>query len=161
MALSDKTKYMVEVALANKAAGKELCDAIDAPQLTADITLSQAQFQALFTTPRQIIPAPGAGLAVVVDALYGVNEFDTAAFEAGTQTLDVGYAGGATLVSLTNAFVEAAATKRSYVLPAVAQFDPAVNTGVVVRLASADATGGGTNSKVKLRVRYRILPSSL
>lgn len=125
-----------------------------------DITITAAQMLASFTTPIALLPAPGAGLAIIVDAVYSTMDYNTTTYAVGAgETLDIKYSGGAVRVSLTEAYLESAADARQYVKSAVAASTPAVNTAVVAQMSATNPTTG--NSAVKLRVYYRIVPDLL
>lgn len=126
----------------------------------ADITISSSEVLAIFTTPKTLIAAPGAGLAIAVEAIYSTISFNTTAYAAGTgETLNIQYDSGPTVASLTEAFVESAASARAYVPATTSTVAPAVNTALVAKMSATNPTLG--NSPIKIRVIYRIVPALL
>lgn len=74
-------------------------------------TVTSAEILAANTTPITLIPAPGAGLANVVERVVVRNEFDTGAY-AYTTIANLSYTdeGGAPIVAFLATFLEAVAT---------------------------------------------------
>lgn len=122
----------------------------------ADVTIPTAEVLALRTTPKTLVAAPGAGFCIVPLAAYATLDFNSIAYDNGTDTLDVLYSGGSALMSFATTLVEAAADINSYVEKAEAAMALLENTAVVARCSSADPTAG--DSDIKIRVYYRIVP---
>lgn len=121
-----------------------------------DVTLTSAQILALNGTPITVVAAPGSGKAIVVESVYAYNDYVSAAYSAGTDTLDLKYTdgSGATLVSLTNAFLEAAADARAAV-HASTQYAVTQNAAVVAYVGTGNPTSG--SGTIRLRVFYKVV----
>jgi hypothetical protein len=122
----------------------------------ADVTIATGEVLALRTTPKTLVAAPGAGYCIVPLSAYATLDYNSIAYDNGTDTLDVQYSGGSALMSFATTLIEASADIRSYVGMAEAAFAPLDNTALVARCSSADPTAG--NSAIKIRVYYRIVP---
>lgn len=125
-----------------------------------DVTIPTASVLTLFDTPVTLVAAPGAGKAIVVEAVYCTIDYNSAAYVIQTgDTLNINYTGGSTVAAFNEAFLESSADARAYVKPAVAQMVPAVNTAVSAKISTTNPTTG--DSDLKLRVYYRVIPSLL
>jgi hypothetical protein len=121
-----------------------------------DVTISTAEVLALRTTPKELVAAPGAGFCIVPLSVYATVDFNTTAYDNGTDTLDIIYAGGSAIISFATTLVEAAADIRNYMEKSEATFVPLDNTALQARTSSADPTLG--DSAIKIRVWYKIVP---
>lgn len=119
-----------------------------------DVTLTSAQLLAINTTPIEVVAAPGSGKAIVVESVVAFNDFVTAAYSAGTDTLDLKYTNGsgATLVSLTNAFLESSADARAAVHSST-QYALTQNAAVVAYVGTGNPTTGA--GSIALRIFYK------
>ena len=117
-----------------------------------DVTLSATQMDTLNATPVELVAAPGAGKALIVDHVVAYVAPVSAAFELGSGVLDVKYTGtsGTVAAEFTNAFVESASAA---VAKAYGRDVIAVANAALVAHCSADVTSG--DGKVYLRVYYR------
>lgn len=128
------------------------------PQLTASLTA--AQIILMFTTPQTVIPAPGAGLAIVLQ--YVIFEMTTTSTQfTGGGTVNFVYHGGAVAAAtgtITAATVTTTAgTSYTYLGPSVAATGlvlPA-NTGVDITNGTA-VFAAGTGTAV-LKLAYTIV----
>src|SRR3972149_3355516 len=105
-----------------------------------DVQLTNAQMLALRATPISLVPAPGAGWALVVDLVHMF--FDSAA--AYTETVDnlvVEYASGADIMTVeTTGFIDQATDQVRLQAPAgTTPFTPAAPSGV----RTGNSAGGG------------------
>lgn len=122
----------------------------------SDTTISTAEVLALRTTPKTLVAAPGAGFCIVPMAAYATLDYNSIAYDNGTDTLDIKYTGGSALMSFATTLVEASADINSYVEMAEAARALTADTAIVAHCSSADPTSG--NSAIKIRVYYRIVP---
>lgn len=124
-----------------------------------DVTITRAEILALNTTPKTIVPAAGAGLAVVVDSIQMFNDYNTVAF-AFSGDLEFRYTDGSGAKAAESApevaFCEASAD--AYYLSRGANTSPVVNAPVVAYAATADPTAPVANGEFKARVYYRVMP---
>lgn len=138
-------------------AGKVLSAMVEQSMMRyADVTISSAEVLALRTTPKTLVAAPGAGFCIVPLAVYATIDFNSIAYDNGTDTLDILYSGGSAIISFATTLIEASADIQNYMEKSEATFVPLDNTALVARCSSADPTAG--NSVIKIRVYYRIVP---
>ena len=138
---------------------------IDNTIYTKEVAISAANIVAMYTTPVEVVAAPGAGKALhFVDAVL-VYDYDTAAYTGGgVVTLE--YSGGAAVstdIAAANSFAAAgdkvfslAALNASggYTMPVNTAIDITNATGVFV--APTGAAGVG-----RLKVTYRVVTTEL
>lgn len=127
----------------------------------ADTTITTAQVLALNTTPITLVAAPGAGLVLVVKALYSSITYNSVAYVCNAAGLSARYTDGSGAVTavLTQAFCQASASALQYVPAAVTALTPVANAPIVLAAGSANPTTG--NSAIKVRVFYTTVPSPL
>ena len=123
----------------------------------AVVVLTTAQARALNATPITIVPAPGAGKAVVVYGALAHKPVGTAfGGIAGTEDIDVRYTDGSGALILNvelTGFLDQATVQTRYAPAGNADITPVANAAVV--LSNSGAITGG--SSVTIRVQYRIL----
>jgi hypothetical protein len=114
----------------------------------ARVTVTSAEILACNTTPVELIAAPGAGLANVVERVVVRNEFLTGAY-AYTTVANISYTdeAGAPIVALVALFLEAAATTimaaaSTLLTGAGAATSVVANAPVVFGAPDADPTTG-------------------
>jgi hypothetical protein len=120
-------------------------------------TISAAQVKALFTTPIDLVVAPGAGKINVVDRITFASTFNTTAY-AGANNLEFRYtnaAGAKVTADMAAATLNfAAGVKYSTVAGVVTELLPVVNSKIVVCVPVANPTLG--DSIVKIRTDYKV-----
>lgn len=130
------------------------------PILSASVTLTSAQVLAIFTTPVTVVPAPGAGLAIVpIIAIYDYVAGTTPYTDGGgSLRINVGNVFG--LAQLTTAsFWTAASSRVSSVNAAIAsvvQTTNLANGALTVSSSTANPTLG--NGTVAVTVAYMVVP---
>lgn len=137
--------------------------------LQIDVTLSAAQVDSLFTTPVTVIPAPGAGYAIVVERVHAYLVAGTAfAGIAAGEDLVLKYtnAAGAQASGVieTTGFLDQATVQNRVVgFPGstgatAGDVAPVENAAVVAALLVGDVTGGRA---LKLRIRYSVMQMAI
>lgn len=137
-----------------------------AQQATVNLTLSQ--FQGMYATPVQLLPAPGAGLMNIIDSLY-VNYVYGSAVLAGGGVVGAQYGNTAHLAGETASATEAASDYTAAAantmfrigggLGTGAGTAGAINTAVYMSNATAPFTGG-TGGSFVVTVNYRTIAAS-
>lgn len=130
----------------------------------ADVEISSAEILALYTTPKELVAAPGAGKVLEFVSLLLALDFNTTAYTIGTATnLQVKYTDGAgAAVSTTRAatgFLDATGDALSSLDKLEATVAPAVNAPLVLTLGVANVTAG--DSPIHAKVAYRVHATGL
>lgn len=137
----------------------------DTAVATVDVTIATGELLALNATPKELVPAPGAGKAVLlVDALLMLDYATTAyAGIAAGEDLEIRYTNGSgQLVATieTTGFLDATADAYRFVQSATAAaITPVANAALVMDLAVGEIITG--DSPLKVRVRYREITLAL
>lgn len=118
---------------------------------SAQMTITSAEALALFTTPKKIISATGAGTTVDVVSVLGRNAFNTTAYAG--NAMAVRYTGGVDVAVFTAGFTTSAVPLQQK-LTAVDKITALPNTAVEVYIKTADPTLG--DSDFIIDVLYRI-----
>jgi len=126
-------------------------------------TLTEAQLEALHTTPITVIAAPGSGKAVVVVGAQFFYDYNSAAYGVDTgDDLVLKYTdgAGATILQVeTTGFLSATSDQMRYAMPTTtAEFTPVANAAVVAYLLGALTSAG--NSPLKYRIEYKVVDTS-
>ena len=120
-----------------------------------DFKLTSTQLDALNATPIELIPAPGADKAVVVEGVFTKIDAGATAFESGTATLKFCYTNGSgdeTATAVPNARVESGTDTYYHSIPAAVI--PVVNAKVVAAIGTDISAGDGT---IYGRIFYRVV----
>lgn len=123
-----------------------------------DITLTAAQLDTLAATAVELIPAPGAGKALIFEGAFVFLDYVSATYAGTSETITIKYenGSGATVGTITEAFIESTADAYLNVVPVTAV---ALVNKALVAIASADLTTG--DGIMKLRVYYRVVTAQL
>ena len=130
----------------------------------ADIEISSAEILDLYTTPKELVAAPGAGKVLEFISLLLALDFEATAYTIGTATdLQVKYtdAGGAA-VSTTRAatgFLDQTVDQLSSLDKLEATVAPADNAALVLTLGVANVTAG--DSPIHAKIAYRVHDTGL
>lgn len=131
---------------------------LDANVVTKKVTLSSAQLLALFTTPIELIAAPGAGKAIEVMSVIGRMNFLTAAYATHTELDVIDATLGTVLFKDTSTILAATSTKVAQIEPSIASNAAnliTANGAVQAKIAVGDpVTGAGS---VDLYVTYKVV----
>ena len=124
--------------------------------------LTSAEVKALAATNITLVPAPGAGLAIVPEGVYYFLDRNAAYDDAAADgNLILAYHTTQTDLITTEAdtFIDAAADRGTFERPAVTDFVPEANTALVLDNDGDEFTGDAGNVNTLLvRVYYRIVP---
>lgn len=133
-----------------------------------DVTISSAELLALNATPKQILAAPGAGLANVLVDVVAYKAAGTAyAGIAAGEDLSIKYTNSSGLEVAeieTTGFLDQATAQTRYAksfnaASGISSITPVANAALVMMLLTGEITTG--NSDLKLRVYYRTIPTTL
>ncbi len=129
------------------------------------VVISTAELLALYTTPKSLVAAPGAGFAIALDSAVLFLDYNSAAYNgvAAGEDLEIRYTDGSgQLVATieTDPFLTSTADAIRYVQPATtAAITPVANAALVICLATGNIATG--NSPLKVKVYYRVIPTTL
>ena len=130
----------------------------------ADVEISSAEILALYTTPKELVAAPGAGKVLEFISLLMALDYNATAYTIGTATdLQVNYTnGGGAAASTTRAatgFLDQAVDQLSSLDKLEATVAPEVNAPLVLTLGVANVTAG--DSPIHAKVAYRVHKTGL
>ncbi len=132
--------------------------------LFRDVTITTAQMLALNATPIEVIPAPGAGYALVLDSVLAYKPAGTAYAAIHTDD-DIAFkytdANGAAVAEIeATGFLDQATAQtrfaQSYRAASAESSMTPSNTPIVAHMLNGEVTTG--TSDLKLRLFYRIIP---
>jgi len=118
---------------------------------TKTIVLQTADILSLNAVPKILLPAIATWHYEII-SVFGFNNFDTAAFEAGTSKLEIRYFGGDTIFEFDNSFLEAGSDTLQRALPTT-NVSITFLTSVVASCATPPTTGDGT---ITIVLTYRV-----
>jgi len=137
----------------------------DSSLQSATVTVTTAEVKALNATPKELLPAPGAGYANVVDSAVLHLDYNSAAYAgiAAGEDLEIRYTNGSgQLVATieTTGFLDQTADQVRFVQPGSATYiTPVANAAIVLDLASGEIITG--DSPLKVKIYYRVIPTAL
>ena len=133
--------------------------------LSATVSVSNAEIQALNATPKTLIAAPGAGKLIVVQDVEFFHDFGTAAFDSITGNPTVEYAtSGVDICTVPNDFLDNVLADATYfancgLTAAIAAADVTASANKAVQLSNSNAIGvtGGATGTMKVRLTYKVV----
>jgi hypothetical protein len=130
----------------------------------ASVEITSDEILALFTTPKTLVAAPGAGKVLEFISLLLAYDYNTIAYTIGTATdLQVKYTDASGVaVSTTQAvtgMLDQATDQLRSLDKLEASVTPVVNAALVLTLAVASPTAG--NSPIHAKVAYRVHATGL
>jgi len=122
-------------------------------------SIPSASILTLFTTPFQLLPAPGAGAIILVDEIIFRLVFNSIAY-AGANALEMRYTNASgvkvTASDLANTFLNSASGTNYQTIDGVTTaFAPVANAAVVACVPTANPTAG--NSVLDYLIRYHVV----
>lgn len=120
--------------------------------LTKDITLSTADVLSLNAAPKVLLQGLSGRYYEIISAV-AYNNFNSAAFEAGTAKLEIKYLGGATIFEFANAFIESGADAMYRAIPTTNDVMTVASVVAYCGTAPTPATGDGS---ITISITYRI-----
>lgn len=134
-----------------------------------DVTISSAEILALNATPKTLVAAPGAGLALIFEGAVAFYDYGTAAYAdiAAGEDIAIKYtnSSGLQVASIeTTGFLDATADATRYAqayraASGVSSITPVANAALVAHMLSGEITTG--DSPLLMRVYYRVVPTTL
>ena len=143
-----------------------LTEAQLAPEVQASVTVSvtAANIAALYATPKQLIAAPAAGKAIIVESIEVLHTYAVAVFADGgvckVQYDNTVHGAGTAISPALESVVTAGATSNGfYGIANTSVVDAAAITakGVFLSNATGAFTGGNVGNVLKIRVTYRVV----
>lgn len=135
-------------------------------ELSREVVISAANIVAMYATPVEVIPAPGAGKVIEVLSAILIYDYATAAYTGGgVVTLTYGSSGATITSNIAAANAFAATGDKVYplgTLVATGGISMPVNTSVVITNGTGAFVNPGTAAGVgRLHVLYRIHTTNL
>lgn len=121
---------------------------------TVKVTLSTAEIWALNANPKSLLPDLGSGFIYEIISAVGINNFGTAAFEAGSAKLEIKYSGGDTMFEFDNTFIEAGAAVVHRAIPTTSFVMSAASVVAYCGTVPTPATGDGS---IDIILTYRFV----
>lgn len=126
------------------------------------VTLTNAQMLAMFTTPIQIIPAPGAGFLVQVYRIRAIHDSSAGAYSGvtGSFLLTYGPTSATSIYSLAQALAIGTTVRRIQVTGPSTQIvlnTVLDNVGIFALWATANPGGGNAANSCVITISYEIL----
>lgn len=132
-----------------------------------DVLVSAAEVLALFATPKEIVPAPGANRALILMGMTIHKPAGTAyAGVAAGEDLSVKYTDAAGLEQAqceTTGFLDQATAQTRYVkshhaASAISSITPVANAALVLQILTGEIITG--DSPLHVRVEYKVVPAT-
>ena len=119
-----------------------------------EVVFTSAELLAWFTTPKVLVPAPAAGIAIIVDKIILSMDYGTAAYATNT-TLEFRYTNGSgtKVTADSTAMLDATADK----ITALGGIETALVATPAAAVVACVATGNPVtgNSNIKIKTIYR------
>ena len=131
--------------------------AISSILVTVQRELSVAEINTLFSVPVVLVDTSAFAVNKLVDVIDCVAwiDYGSAAWDIGTDTLNIGYASAANIMTFPDTLVEAVADRYVKATP-IDESVMSLATDVVARLSTANPVGVG-DSKITINLSYRII----
>ena len=125
----------------------------------AVVTVTSAEVLALNTTIKELVPAQGAGTAIMVDRIVGFVDYNSVAY-ATNVTMEFRYtdASGAKVTADMATLLNATVDKFVTVAGVVTALVPVANSPIIVGVAAGDPVTG--NSPITIFVYYTVVDST-
>lgn len=144
--------------------GKLAADAVDLSKTgvevikEATVTVTTGEILALFTTPKQLVAAPGLTYYLEFISMTARLEYNSIAYTVGAgDDLSVKFSGAAgaqvSTVLETTGFLDQTSNQVRQVAPVNGNYTPVENAGIFLHCLNANPGAG--NSPLKVRVLYR------
>lgn len=139
-----------------------LQDGLNATEQSVDAVIALGDVVTLNATPKTLVPAPGAGKALVFTGAIFYLDFQTTAYDgiAAGEDLSIKYenAAGAEVAQVeATGFMDATAKAVRYVFPkTTAAITPVANKALVLHMLTGEIATG--DSPLKVRVFYKVIP---
>ena len=133
----------------------------DFPVVTVDKSFTNDEILAAYTTPMVVVPASGAGLALVPLNMQTVVDASAAAYTTGAELMSL-QAGGSAIATLADAMFTTQDVNLEFDggLPG-AGYTPVENADMVLTNTVADYTGGNSANGMRVIVQYIVVSTTV
>jgi hypothetical protein len=132
----------------------------------ATVTIPYTAVRTLFTTPVELVPAPGAGYANVLQEAVVFLDYGSAGYDAvgGSDELTIKYTNGSGAVCATvegTGFLNATSDQVRVIKgAAAADVTPVANAALVAHITTGEIYTAAGDSPLKFKVYYRVVPTA-
>jgi hypothetical protein len=140
----------------------EIRNLLDSTVMHEEVVVTNAEALALLATPKVLIAAPGAGLAIIVDSL-AIAKIGTGVYTEAADNLVVEYAGGTDIIAAieTTGFLDQATSQVRAQRPAVSVITPVANEAVELTIdGDAELGGGAAATTLKVTIGYHLIETT-
>lgn len=124
--------------------------------------INHTQALALRATPVTLVPAPGAGKAIVIDRVTLVFDVTTTGYTESAANIAIEYSGGSDILTIeTTGFIDQATDQVRVASPAEALATPVANEAVqALNNGAGEWTGGNAANTLSINVEYHIVATT-
>lgn len=154
---------------ANKVTASMLAATIGVQTISATVSLTQANIQAMGVTPVTLLAAASAGTYYVIDQVEFIHTYSTAAYTGGGDVTLQYDSGAVAIIDFADTIITAASSSNTLSKPTIYNLDASTGTAegfavvgataksVTITNAGGAFAGGNAANIAKLRLTYRVI----